>query len=666
MDDFSKELVERWMKKNIFKVERDRFKEKKMITNSFSRANSFDFNLSTIYPYVLSDILNRYYKLKSYNVSYVTGINDISSSSFNFSKLNKIDNLSMYKDFKESLDLLGVGYEDDKFKVMSSSKFVYKLDKFFIDNYDKHIFYKKIQVFSPQAMDKNYNPFEVYEKDNHYYSIYNDEEVFKRDEFVISLDISQYENKIKEEISKLNISIAYKSEMKKALGLYNNLTVDFINPDLDLKLTVEMENPEYLAGVSLIVLNPLKMDVNPFVSEEEYDTVYKYMQNGYTDGVLSGVILKNPLTYEDIYVIISYNFNEAIHLVIPSVDENDMIFNDYFGFSYHNILENGILRESDFLDGLSLSDAHQKIVEAFIDEGMSNLVSHFRIKDIILSSNDKTGMPVPIYTDEDEISFNVIDSKFIPVLLNRHGKYIFNDEQDMEVPITLLPLTFNSFYLTAMLNLMMFNDDFYNEEEKLFKENVTKVIYKEEIISEILIPLIFSIVTDTEMPKIKYHIIQERYPDKDFIDDLNRLNVRFIHDALLKASPDAIRITSLRKNNLKFDEILNKIQKIDIFLSGIKQRYYGDFIEEDDGLDLELQKLSERLEKIIGLEDYYAYFEELRDFYFDYVEGVNISKDSAYKYLIMFSPIAPFLSQEIYEDIYGGSYFIVFEEWPYN
>ena len=168
-EDFATKLISDWSSKHFFDAENDRYKKKKLLYNSFSKTNSFEFDPASIYSYVLTDVYNRYYKMKGLNVLYMTGLNNLSLSTYQFSKNHNIDYLLAGESYKKSIDNLGIGYDSHYFFNMSDKKIVSLMDEYFSRHYNKDIFYKEIEVYTTSIKDRYYNFFEISEENNKFY-----------------------------------------------------------------------------------------------------------------------------------------------------------------------------------------------------------------------------------------------------------------------------------------------------------------------------------------------------------------------------------------------------------------------------------------------------------------------------------------------------------------
>ncbi len=659
MDDYSQSLINKWQTRHYFNAENDRYKNKKLIYNSFMRTNSFEFNPETIYSYIASDAYNRYLKMKGLNVLYLTGVNDLSNSSYLFAKKNNMDYLSTSKMFKENLDNLGLGYDSNYFLASSCKNLLSLSDDFFIRHFGKEINLVTKDIYTNEALNRYYNDFEIYFINDEAYSKYSDEPLVLNKVSSLTLKIDDIEEDIRKEIEKLDIDTCYKEEMLDTLQDYENAIISF-NINKELHLDIELEQVELLAGISFIALNPSLMDVLPYIFEEEYDTCYKYMQNGYSDGVFSGYFAKNPLNYKDICIIISYNFDEAIHVGIPQINEKDYAFASEFGLDYNFVISNGKLINSGFLDSLSLIEARNKMLNVIKEEELGTIVKHFKTKEIIISNSMNSGAPIPLKTLNDK-GYEVLEKEYLPIYLNRFNKIIFNKTPDIN--IELVNQTFNNIYQTSITKLYLQDENNYFES-KDFASNINEVIYEEDILDEILFPIIFSIIDKQEYKKREYKILIDSKPSNNLINNINNLNINFISEALDKYKADDIRHYVLKHTkDTVYENMLYQLEASSIFLKDYYEKFSEGFAEDNFDLDNKIYNLVLSLDKYITALDMASFTKTLEFFFYKEFNLKKWTQNQSLIFTKLLSIVCPFITEKVFNE-YFKSEDLLFEEWP--
>ena len=130
-------------------------------------------------------------------------------------------------------------------------------------------------------------------------------------------------------------------------------------------------------------------------------------------GVFTGAHAIHPFTGEKVaiwigdYVLASYGSGAV--MAVPCGDQRDWDFAQHFGIDIINIFQDVDVREgacedksavianSDFLSGLSVTEAIQKAIEAIEAKGIGKGKTNYRLRDAIFSRQRYWGEPFPVY-----------------------------------------------------------------------------------------------------------------------------------------------------------------------------------------------------------------------------------------------------------------------------
>lgn len=670
MKQFERELIVRWKSKRVFCAEKDQFKRKKFISSAFQPTNSYDLDPCTAYPYIFSDVYNRYHKMLGKNVTLALGVDDCGFEAYNFCNDNHISSKEIYESYIKTLDNLGVGYEPNKTFYYQMSNIIKFAQETFNSLYNKNIFLKKTMVLSNPDNGRIYNSYEAYKRDGNYYLKSTDELLHFKEDTVLSLNIAPYYTEIKELIKSSDLPINVKESLYQSLGEYQYLIMDFSNLRENIHLNVEIKEPELMAGISFIALNPQFIDVMPYVAYDEQFTVSKYLQNGYSEGVFSGSTVKNPLTGEDICIFISYDFDEAIHLAIPSINEQDKTYSEIFGFEPREIIdENNCMINSDILDSLPREQARFKIMRMFAEEGLGTIKSTFSLTDIVLSHSFPFGVIVPLLLPKRASLYELIEKKHFPIFYNNRERVIISNEETMTQKGDLIGLSFNRAYMKAITKKMIHKLD--NELLSLvindFEGENTYLLRREEAFEEYLLPKIFDIIFNEDNSSDRYIVIDYKNQSNVDVVHNNTLRIAFISDILKENDADAFRLFCLSKDcGPEFENARIKITKYQQFLEQISDIYSQGFSNENDFLDKKMYELSQNISFFLREKNLCDYVSTIINFMFENLLNEKMTEHQALLYLKLLSLLAPFRTQKIFEDIFGQRYFIVYEEWPYS
>ncbi len=667
-------FVKDWKNKRIFKIENDRFKPKKYIYNSFVNTNCSGFNNKNIYPYLFTDIYSKYYRMNGYNVMYPVGFNNINESSFQYSKQrsSSFDMLSLT--YKHQLEDMGVGYDIEKEMTLTDNNFISFVQNVFLKLYnEKYIYFKKKEIFTDFSSKIFYNKYEIYSERNKYYLKNTKEEVYIRNEEVLVLNVKSIQDKFMPYLESIDIDKEVRNEVMKFFEFKECLKLNFLSMDNTLNLDIKLDNPEYLAGINFIALNPKYIDVIKYTSMDELETVTKYVELGDINfDCYTGIILKNPLNNEDIYMFASYKYDTDIHVGIPSVYEDDYMFASTVGINIVDILEEDFIINSDFLTGLKIDEANREIIDTFISEEMGEIYYKSSLDEIVISSHEEFGILVPLLINDDEK--RVLDEDYLPVYYSNRYKIVISNEENLVFNGVISKMVFNQVFVLGLTNIYakiydnkMTGNDFFKSNEGLsFEDSIT--VINSNYIEEVAMPIIFNLLFEN---KLEYKILNKVLClrglelSQTIEEEYQRLNISFVDEIINKHSSDAYRLYLLSSDELDDDlgRTFNYLDEFEFFLDQIKNIYHGEFkIDVYENIDWFnfIKEQNELLENF----DVRNYTKNLIKFFNGYIRNEGITIVQANKFLVMLSIICPLISEEIYKEVFINKYSIFYSEWP--
>ena len=164
-----------------------------------------------------------------------------------------------------------------------------------------------------------------------------------------------------------------------------------------------------------------------------------------TGVMLDGLTAVNPVNNKEIpvwisdYVLMTYGTGAI--MAVPAHDERDWEFAKKFNMpiievvagspvdvteAVYTDVASGTLVNSDFLNGLSVSDAKKKIVEFLTEKGIGHEKTNFKLRDWVFSRQRYWGEPIPIVHCE-KCGYVAIPESELPLELPEVDSYMPTD-----------------------------------------------------------------------------------------------------------------------------------------------------------------------------------------------------------------------------------------------
>jgi len=239
------------------------------------------------------------------------------------------------------------------------------------------------------------------------------------------LRITEYADRLLEGLSRIEFSEAMKDMQTNWIGKSSGAELDFkIKDKEDLKLRVYTTRPDTIFGVDFMVIAPEHELVNQITTTEHEGNVNDYinyvqsrsererMAEKKISGVFTGAYALNPFNQQPIPIWISEyvlaGYGTGAIMAVPCGDERDHRFATHFNIPITNIIgkhyngeeanptKDAILENSDFLNGMKMSDAIGIVIERIEKDGSGARKVNFRIHDAAFSRQRYWGEPFPI------------------------------------------------------------------------------------------------------------------------------------------------------------------------------------------------------------------------------------------------------------------------------
>ncbi|WP_436415226.1 leucine--tRNA ligase [Petrimonas sp.] len=208
--------------------------------------------------------------------------------------------------------------------------------------------------------------------------------------------------------------------------------------------------PDTIFGVTFMVLAPESELVEQLTTDEQRQEVEAYIQktkkrtereriaDKSVSGVFSGSYASHPFTGEPLPIWISdyvlAGYGTGAIMAVPGHDSRDYAFAKHFNLPIIPLIEGcdiseesfdakeGILMNSDFLNGLTVKEAIVKAIDEIENRELGIRKVNFRLRDAIFSRQRYWGEPFPIYY-KDGMPYTLPESE-LPLELPEVDKYL--------------------------------------------------------------------------------------------------------------------------------------------------------------------------------------------------------------------------------------------------
>ncbi len=420
-----------WDDEKAFQTSEDYSKPKYYALVEFPYPSGQGLHVGHPRPYTALDIVARKRRMQGYNVLYPMGWDAFGLPTENYAIKNhihpKIVTKNNVEHFKNQLHSLGYSFDWER-EVNTTDPEYYKWTQWiFLKLFHAGLAYKaempinwctscKIGLANEEVVNG------VCERCG--------SEVVRKVKSQWMLKITEYADKLLEGLDMVDYVERVKVSQRNWIGKSTGAEVDFILKDKEDKMTVYTTRPDTLFGVTYMVMSPEHPFIDKYRSDiENWDEVVSYREmaarksdfertelaKDKTGVMLKGLSAVNPVNGKEIpvwisdYVLMSYGTGAI--MAVPAHDERDWEFAKKFNMPIIEVVagspvdvneavftdvETGTLVNSDFLNGLSVTEAKKKITDFLTEKGIGHAKTNFKLRDWVFSRQRYWGEPIPI------------------------------------------------------------------------------------------------------------------------------------------------------------------------------------------------------------------------------------------------------------------------------
>ncbi len=267
------------------------------------------------------------------------------------------------------------------------------------------------------------------------------------------LKITEYAQRLIDDLDDVDFLDKIKTQQRNWIGRSEGAEVKFKIADSDEELTVYTTRPDTLFGATYMVIAPehhliqkLANKISNLDEIEDYkkkaalksDFERSEINKDKTGVEIKGIKAINPLTNKEIpiwisdYVLSSYGTGAI--MAVPAHDTRDFEFATKFNLPIVQVVKSndnvevdltkeaftdvqaGVLINSGFLDGLSVTDAKKKVIEYLEENKIGSKKVNYKLRDWVFSRQRYWGEPIPMVYCEC-CGWQPIDEKDLPLTL---------------------------------------------------------------------------------------------------------------------------------------------------------------------------------------------------------------------------------------------------------
>ena len=414
-------------------------------------------------PYTALDIVARKRRMQGYNVLYPMGWDAFGLPTENYAIKNKIHpkivTENNVKHFKDQLHSLGYSFDWDREINTTDPKYYKWTQWIFLKLFKAGLAYKKEMPINWCTSCK--------------VGLANEEvvngvcercgaPVVRKVKSEWMLKITEYADKLIEGLNDVDYIERVKVSQKNWIGRSTGVEVDFQIKDTTDKLRIYTTRCDTLFGVTYMVVSPEHPYLDKYKDQiKNWEEILAYREQASrksdferaelakdkTGVAIDGLTAINPVNGKEVpiwvsdYVLMSYGTGAI--MAVPAHDERDWEFAKKFNLPIIQVVAKngeevdvneaaftdvatGVLINSDFLNGLEVKDAKEKMIKFLEEKGIGQAKTNYKLRDWVFSRQRYWGEPIPI-VHCDKCGYVPIDESELPLLLPEVESYMPTD-----------------------------------------------------------------------------------------------------------------------------------------------------------------------------------------------------------------------------------------------
>jgi len=459
-----KEIEDKWQQiwnsGNVYEASPDTSKPKYYILIEFPYPSGEGLHVGHPRSYVGLDVVARKRRMEGYNVLFPIGWDAFGLPAENYAIKTGVHPRESTNqnigNFKRQLRMLGLSFDWSR-EINTTDPDYYKWTQWiFLRFFEKGLAYKaeipinwcpscKVGLANEEVIGNNCERCGA--------------RVERRRKSQWMLRITKYADRLIEDLETVDYLPRIKSEQINWIGKSCGAEINFAVPAVAGKIMVFTSRPDTLFGATYLVLSPEHGFVEEVISRiDNPDEVRRYQEKTASKselertsltkektGVeLTGVTAVNPVTGESLpiwisdYVLVSYGTGAI--MAVPAHDTRDYEFANEFGLPIKEVIaggdvekeayvskEGGTLVNSSFLNGMSVLDAIETMINWLEKEGIGGRKINYKLRDWVFSRQRYWGEPIPLICC-DKCGWVPVPKSQLPLVLPEVKNFVPSEE----------------------------------------------------------------------------------------------------------------------------------------------------------------------------------------------------------------------------------------------
>ncbi len=714
-----------WLKNKTFKTENDIIKPKYYVLNMFPYPSAHGLHVGHIVSYTATDIVSRFKRMQGYNVLHPMGWDafGLPAEQYALQTGNNPRDFT-YKNienFKGQVIRAGMGIDWDREFATSDKEYFKWTQWIFTKMFEYGLAERKdIEVNFCEALGTVLANDEI--------EIIDGKMVSERGHFPVTkkamkqwvLKITNYADRLLEDLDLLDWPLNIKEMQKNWIGRSEGAEVKFKVYNEDYEFSIFTTRLDTLYGVTYCVLAPEHPLVLDITTEDELKTVKEYIEaskqktdldrselNKDKTGVFTGSFAINPVNNEKVPIWIAdyvlYSYGKGAVMAVPAHDERDYEFASKYGLDIKKIIDSdedcytgdGIHINSGIINGLNIEEAKKVLLDHLKTTNSAKAEVTYKLRDWVFSRQRYWGEPFPVLIDEDD-NIKVLPLEELPLELpimddikpsgtgesplanNKEWLTVVKDGKTYLRDTNTMPqLAGSSWYylgyiLKTVLGFLPLNSP---EAKKEFDKWLSVDLYiggAEHAVGHLLYARFFhKFLYDLGIVKTKEPFIKLVNQGMILGEDNQKMsksrgNVVNPDDVINEYGADTLRLYEMFMGPLTQDKPwqTEMIEGSKRFLERVWRMYSLPILDEVKELDYTyhytVKKVTEDFEEL----SFNTAISQLMIFVNDVYKEKKFSYQQAIGFLKLLNPVAPHITEEIYQTVFNKKDTITYSEWP--